>query len=79
MPRTPTPHRAHGLSQDSELAPLFLSEALVRCSLVPLERDVAQQDIYVIRANLIFPSEIIPNKPTMIRINLNLDKNLAER
>ena len=56
-----------------------MSEALVRCSLVPLERDVAQQDIYVIRANLIFPSEIIPNKPTMIRINLNLDKNLAER
>ena len=79
MPRASTPHRAHGLRQDSELAPLILREALVRCSLVTLERDVAQQDEYVIRADLIFPSEIIPNKPTMIRINLNLDKNLAER
>ena len=79
MPRASTPHRAHGLRQDSELAPLILGEALVRCSLVTLERDVAQQDVYVIRADLIFPSEIIPNKLTMIRINLNLDKNLAER
>ena len=52
---------------------------MIRCSLVTLERDVAQQDEYVIRADLIFPSEIIPNKLTMIRINLNLDKNLAER
>lgn len=78
MPCTSAPHRAESFSQDSELAPLILREALVRCSLVPLEWDVAQQDKYVVSADLILSGEIIPNKST-IRINLNSDKNFKSK